>query len=180
MTHDGLITVDRARVWSLPDVPPPLLGAAVTPATAAWVGGWADGLITVNQPLDDLRQVLDAFRSEAGDDKPAVLQVHVSWAATDEEALRIAHEQWAPAIFGSPVGWALDLPQEFEEIASYVSPEDMHPSVLASSAAQQHVDWLAELAELGFDEVYVHHVGKQQAPFLDVYGSTVLPALRAA
>ncbi|GAA1975224.1 TIGR03885 family FMN-dependent LLM class oxidoreductase [Isoptericola halotolerans] len=179
VTHDGRVTVDRARLWSLPEVPPPLLGAAVTPATAGWVGQWADGIITVNQPLDVLREVLDAFRGGGGDGKPAVLQVHVSWAPTDDAARRLAHEQWAPAILGSPVGWLLDLPQELEEIAAYIDPDDMHPHVLASSDPGQHVDWLAELADLGFDEVYVHHVGQQQAPFLDLYGSDVLPALEA-
>lgn len=177
VTHDGLITVDRARIWSLPEVPPPLLGAAVTSATAKWVGGWADGLITVNQPLDALREVLDAFHAGGGEGKPARLQVHVSWASTDSEALRIAHEQWAPGILGSPVAWELNLPEEFESVATYISPDAMHPSVLASSDPGQHVAWLTELADLGFDEIYVHHVGQQQQDFLDVYRDRVLPAL---
>ena len=30
VTHEGLVRVDRARVWSLPDTPPPLVGAAVS------------------------------------------------------------------------------------------------------------------------------------------------------
>ena len=40
VSHDGLVTVDRARLWTLPAEPPPLLAAAVTPATARWA---ADG-----------------------------------------------------------------------------------------------------------------------------------------
>src|ERR687895_1507821 len=47
VSHDGLVTVDRARVWTLPDEPPPLVGAAVSVETAAAVAAWADGLITV-------------------------------------------------------------------------------------------------------------------------------------
>ena len=27
VSHDGLVTVDRARLWTLPDEPPPLIGA---------------------------------------------------------------------------------------------------------------------------------------------------------
>ena len=60
--------------------PPMLLGAAVSPATAAWVGGWADGVITMNQDPADLRALLDAFRSGGGGGKPAYLQAHVCWA----------------------------------------------------------------------------------------------------
>ena len=34
VSHDGLVTVDRARLWTRPETPPPLIAAAVTPATA--------------------------------------------------------------------------------------------------------------------------------------------------
>ncbi len=64
--HIGLVEVDRARVWSLPAKLPDLVGAAVSAATAERVGGWADGLITVLQPTDDLKRVLDAFRRGGG------------------------------------------------------------------------------------------------------------------
>src|ERR687895_553024 len=43
--HDGLVRVDRARLWPLPPEPPPLIGAAVSPQTARWCGEWADGLV---------------------------------------------------------------------------------------------------------------------------------------
>lgn len=179
VTHRGLVTVDRARLWTLPEIAPELHGAAVTAATAEWVAGWADGLITVNQPVDVLREVLAAFRAGGGEGKPTKLQVHVSWARSQDEAEALAYEQWAPALLGSPVAWELSLPSEFEHMAAYVRPGDVHPGVLASNDPEQHVAWLAELGELGFDEVYVHHVGQDQADFLDVYGSHVLPALEA-
>jgi probable non-F420 flavinoid oxidoreductase len=180
VTTDGLVTVDRARLWTRPEVPPALLGAAVTPATARWVGSWADGLITVNQPVEDLRRVIEAFREGGGDDRPVRLQVHVAWAPGDEAAHRLAHEQWAAVILGSPVAWDLQLPRDFEAVAAHVRVEDMHPHVLASADPQRHVAWLAELAALGFEEIYVHHVGQEQQAFLDVYGAEVLPALAGA
>src|SRR5690606_26724846 len=46
----GEVVVDRARLYSLPATPPPLFAAALSPETARWAGGWADGLITVTQP----------------------------------------------------------------------------------------------------------------------------------
>ena len=60
VSHDGLVTVDRARLWTRPDEPPALIGAAVSVETARWCAGWADGLITVNAAgrpprRDDLR-----------------------------------------------------------------------------------------------------------------------------
>lgn len=47
VTHDGLIRVEEARLYSRPRTPPMIVGAALSPETAEWMGGWADGLITV-------------------------------------------------------------------------------------------------------------------------------------
>jgi probable non-F420 flavinoid oxidoreductase len=132
VTHHGLVTVDRARIWDLPDEPPRLVGAAVSAQTAATAGGWADGLITINQPIDTLREVISSFR-ETGDDKPVYVQVHVSWAPTEDEALAIAHDQWRSNVFGTPLAWNLELPEQFDAAAKYVRPEDVRSSVVVSA-----------------------------------------------
>src|SRR3712207_2795041 len=85
LTRDGLVAVDRANLWTRPETPPPLIGAAVSPATAAWCAEWADGLVTVNAPEDRLREMTAAYR-DAGGRGPICLQVHLSWAATEAEA----------------------------------------------------------------------------------------------
>jgi probable non-F420 flavinoid oxidoreductase len=176
VSHDGLVRVDRARVWTLPEEPPPLIGAAVSPATAAWAAGWADGLVTVDQPLDDLRRVLAAYR-EAGGRGPAALQVHLSYAATDDEALAIAHDQWRTNVFAPPVCWDLEMVEHFDLAAERVRPEDVRRTVLVSSDPGQHAEWIAERSALGFDAVHLHHVGQTQDEFIDVFGAKVLPQL---
>ncbi len=175
--HDGLVRVDRARLWTLPPSPPPLFGAAVSAETAGWVGGWADGLITIAQPHDILRRVLDAFHDGGGEGKPAALQVHLSWAADEEEALRIAHDQWRTNVFGAPLAWDLATVEQFEQAAGHVRPEDMHDAVLISADLSRHVAWLQELEDLGFEELYLHHVGREQRAFVEAFGTEVLPEL---
>ena len=177
VTHDGLVRVDRARLWTRPAVPPPLLGAAVTEETARWVGGWADGLATIHRRPDRLRRVIEAFREGGGEGKPMVLQAHVSWAPTEEEALLIAHDQWRTNLFGPPVCWDLEMVEHFDEAARHVRPEDVRGGVLVSSDPAQHVAWIEEAAALGFDEVNLHHVGQEQGPFIEAFGRHVLPAL---
>jgi probable non-F420 flavinoid oxidoreductase len=176
VSHAGHVRVDRARLWTLPEVPPPLIGAAVSAETAAWVATWADGLVTVDQPLDQLRRVVGAYR-DAGGTGPAALQVHLSYAADDETALGIAHDQWRSNVVGPPVSWDIDSVEAFDVIGEQVRPADMHDSVLISSDPQQHAAWIAERADLGFDAVYLHHVGKEQQEFIDVFGTKVLPQL---
>jgi probable non-F420 flavinoid oxidoreductase len=175
---DGHVKVDRARVWSLPEEPPPLIGAAVSEETARTVGGWADGLITVNQPPETLERVVRAFR-EKGGDKPAYLQVHLSWADSEEQALEIAYEQWKTNVFGSALAWNLETPGQFDEAARFVRPEDVRRSVLVSSDVDQHLSWLTEYAEIGFDRIYLHHVGQEQRDFIRVFGERVLPEFDA-
>lgn len=176
VSHDGLVTVDRARLWTRPETPPPLIAAAVSAQTAAWAAEWADGLATVLQPVETLRKVLDAYRS-AGGRGPAVLQVHLSYAVDDSTALEIAHDQWRTNIFTPPVPWDLDHVTLFDEAAKHVPPEAMQGPVLVSSDPSRHVAWLQELSGLGFDEIYLHHVGQEQREFLDVFGQQVLPHL---
>ena len=175
VTHRGHVLVDRARVWSLPDQVPPLFGAAVSEETARVVGGWADGLITVRQPIEVLRRVIDAFREGGGDRKPVAVQVHLSWAEQEDAALAVAHDQWRTNVFGPELAWDLELPAQFDAAARTVRPEDVTGSVLVSADPSQHVKWLRELADLGVDALYLHHVGQEQDRFIEVFGEQVLP-----
>ena len=175
VTHDGLVRVDRARVWSLPKEAPLLFGAAVSEETAKVAGSWADGLITVRQPSDVLRRVIDAFRDGGGGRKPVAVQVHLSWAEDEETALAIAHDQWRNGALASDLAWNLELPAQFDEATKDVRPEDVTESVLVSADTAQHAKWLRELVDLGVDAIYLHHVGKEQDRFIDVFGEQVLP-----
>lgn len=176
VSHDGLVTVDRARLWTRPEVPPALIGPAVTPETAAWVASWADGLVTTNAPHEKLRTMVDAYRSHDGPG-PLRLQVHVSWAPTDDEAMALAHDQWRGNVFAPPVCWDLETVEHFDEVGDQVTPEQVREVVLVSSDLAQHAAWLAGFAELGFDEIAVHHVGREQEAFVHAYGEHVLPQL---
>lgn len=177
VSHDGLVKVDRARLWTLPDKTPKVLGAAVSVQTAGWVGQWADGLITVNQPNEHLRRMIDAFRAGGGEGKPIYLQVHLSYARDEQTALDIAHEQWRSNVFAPPVCWDLELPAHFDEASRFVRKDDMRDSVLISSEPARFVEWLTDLASLGFDGLYLHHVGVEQQEFIETFGERVLPML---
>jgi probable non-F420 flavinoid oxidoreductase len=176
VSHDGLVTVDRARLWTRPEQPPPLIGAAVSVETARWVADWADGLATVSQPVAHLREMVDVYRS-AGGRGPLVLQVHLSYAADEDTALAIAHDQWRTNVFAPPVCWDVDSAQTFDELAKHVPPEAIRDTVMVSADSGVHAERLNELIDVGFDEIYLHHVGQEQREFIDVFGSKVLPQL---
>jgi probable non-F420 flavinoid oxidoreductase len=176
VSHDGLVTVDRARLWEVPDPPPRLVGPAVTLESVPRVAAWADGLVTVNQPPEQLRRMVSAYR-DAGGRGPLALQVHLSWAETEDEAEWIAHDQWRSNVFPPPVCWDTETPEAFDAISEDVSMEKVRAVVDVSSDLAWHRDRLAEYADIGFDEVYLHHVGQAQERFLDAFGEHVLPEL---
>ena len=178
--HHGRVVVDRARLWTLPPEPPPLIGPAISVETAAWVGEWADGLVTVNQPREKLERMIAAFRENGGDGKRLAVQVHLSIADDEATALEIAHDQWRTNVFPPPLCWDLETVEQFDAASLHVRPEDVRGTVLVSSEPAKHVELIRELAALGFDEVYLHHVGREQRAFIDSFGEHVLPQFQEA
>ncbi|MFB8146892.1 TIGR03885 family FMN-dependent LLM class oxidoreductase [Microbacterium sp. NPDC056003] len=177
VSHDGHVRVHRARIWSLPDQPPPLFGAAVSAETAGWLAGRVDGLATVAQEPAALRRVVDAYRS-AGGAGPCTLQVHLSLAETDAAALALAKDQWRNGLIGPPEAWDFDQPEDFDAAVGEPDEGELRKAVLVDSDAASLAERITELTRIGFDRVYLHHVGKDQNAFLDRAASELLPALR--
>src|SRR4051794_11141495 len=97
--HDGdFYAVSRARLYTLPKAPPPILVAAAGPESAELAGRIGDGLIS---PAAD-KQILAAFQrssrtARAGAGRPRVGQVTVCWAKDPARARRVALEWWPTA-----------------------------------------------------------------------------------
>ncbi|GIJ47440.1 LLM class F420-dependent oxidoreductase [Virgisporangium aliadipatigenens] len=178
VSHDGLVKVDRARLWTRPDEPPPLIGAAVSVETARWCAEWADGLITVNAPEEHLRRMIDAYR-EAGGRGDLHLQLHLSWAPDEQTARAIAHDQWRSNVFPPPVCWDLDTAEHFDVVSEHTPVEAVAQVVHISADLNRHTEYLRKCADLGFDQIMLHHVGQELEGFVDAFGAKVLPQLKA-
>src|SRR3712207_8494569 len=58
--------VERAKIWSLPEQQPALIGPVMSVPTARRHADWADGFITINQPHETLRELTGAYRDAGG------------------------------------------------------------------------------------------------------------------
>jgi probable non-F420 flavinoid oxidoreductase len=179
VSHDGLVTVDRARVWSRPAERPDLVAAAVSTETAARAADWADGLITVNQQEGGDRRALTAYRDQGGKGQ-ARLQLHVSWAPSEDEAVEIAMQQWRSNVYGAPVAWDTNSVEAFDELGRHATEDDVRRAVHVSSALESHVERIRQAFDDGFDAVMVHFVGTSQSDFIDAFGAEVLPRFTTA
>jgi coenzyme F420-dependent glucose-6-phosphate dehydrogenase len=175
VTHSGLIDVHEAKLYTRPKKPPALFGAAISAESAAWVGGWADGLITIARPESELRQVVMNFREGGGEGKPMFLQSALSFESSEEEALAAAHRNWRTnAVPSSEFYSDTGSPELFDAATSFVRPEDMRSSVRVSADPGQHRAWLQADSDLGFDRTYVHSVGTNQLRFIEDFAVKVL------
>ncbi len=177
VTHEGLIMVEDARLYTLPETPPRIVGAALTVKTAGWLGSWADGIITVSHPVEQLKEMIKAFRENGGEGKKLILKVQLSYDKTDDEALEGAFTQWKTNIFKSHMLSQLRTPDQFEAAAEFVTPEVMHEHVRISSNLDRHIEWINEYISLGFDEIVLHNVNRKHEQFIEDFGSKVLPKL---
>ncbi|PSR55747.1 LLM class F420-dependent oxidoreductase [Adhaeribacter arboris] len=177
VNHQGYVTVQEAKLYTLPAYLPPVMGAAITPATAEWVGSWADGLLTISKPPEELQEVVEAFRRGGGAGKPLYLKVQLSYDSTLEKARQGAHEQWKNNIFPSVLLAEVPTPAGFDAAGTMVKPEEMEPHVRISPKSEDHLKWLQQDIDLGFTRLYLHNVNREQEQFIQTFGQYVLPEL---
>jgi G6PDH family F420-dependent oxidoreductase len=174
--------MESTRLWTMPEQAPEILVATAGPITAKRAGRVADGLITVGAPLEKIAGLFERFDAgvrESGRDPepmPKVLQLHLSWAPTDEEALANAMDQWPNGGMKFPKG-DIRSPHDFAAMAALVRPEDFAGRMVISADPDEHRAAIQRHIDLGFDRVYLHNVGRNQAQWIEVFGADVLPKL---
>jgi probable non-F420 flavinoid oxidoreductase len=178
VTHHGRVTVEHAKLYTLPQKLPLLYGAAVTLETAEWVGSWADGLATIHKPLDELKETVEAFRRGGGKGKPMILKVQLSYAHDEEEAIKGAYDQWRTNIFQGTVLGDLYKVEQFDALGEFVTIEKLKEMVNISSDVQVHIDFIKSYIDLGFDTIILHNVNRDQETFISDFGERVLPFVK--
>jgi G6PDH family F420-dependent oxidoreductase len=173
-SHEGAYyTVHNARVYTLPDEPPPIYMAAGGKRSAKLAGQIADGIIATAPE----EEVLEEFDAAGGAGKPRFGQLTVCWADDEASARKTAREWWPNAALKGELSQELPLPAHFEQATEDVTEEQIAESVVCSPDARRHVEELRKFVDAGFDHVYIHQVGPDQEGFQRFYEREVLPAL---
>lgn len=177
VTRHEPVTVERARLYTLPESRPPVIGAALSVETAQWLAEWADGMITIATPDQACdRERIEAFRA-AAPDKPVYLKVQLSYAESYEDALVGAHDQWRTNAIPGPVTQALRTPEEYDELGDAFDKDHVAEHVRVSADLDEHIAWLRDDIDLGVDALYLHNVNTNQTEFIDDFAEHVLGAL---
>lgn len=165
--------VENARLYSLPDEPPPILVAVAGDRSTDLAAELGDGLVGTSPKAE----TIERFRARGGDGKPTYGQLHVCWAPSEEEARRTALEWWPNAATSGSHAFELPLPAHFEETTELVDEGDIAASVPCGPDPQRYLEAIGEYVEAGYEHVYVHQIGPGQEGFFDFCSREILPQL---
>ena len=167
-------TVDHARVYTLPDQPPPVYVSGFGPKAIELAGRIGDGYVGTSPDAD----LLERFHKAGGSGKPTQGGFKVCYADDESTAVRTAHRLWANSGLPGELAQVLPSPKHFEQ-ASQLVTEDMTAKAVACGAdADQHLQQARSFIDAGYDEIYVANMGPHYKGCIDLWRDEVLPELR--
>jgi G6PDH family F420-dependent oxidoreductase len=166
--------VQNARIFTLPDEPPPIHVAASGQRMAERAGRIGDGLIGTSPDPG----LVEAYRDHGGDG-PRFGQMTMCWARSEAEARRTAHRWWPTAGLQGEVTQELPNPAQFTELVGIVTEDQVAAAITCGPDAEVHLARIRAYLDAGFDHVYLHQVGPDQDGFLDFARRDLLPTVSA-
>jgi G6PDH family F420-dependent oxidoreductase len=163
-------TVEHARLYSLPDEPPPIHMSGFGPKAIALAARIADGYITV---APDPAALVDYRRQDGRGTAQGGMKV--CWAEDEAEARRTAHRLWPNEGLPGELAQVLPTPEHFEQVSTLVSEEMVAEAVPCGPDPERHAAAIQEFLDAGYDDVYVQQIGSDQGGFLRFYERKVLP-----
>jgi G6PDH family F420-dependent oxidoreductase len=169
--------VESAKVWDLPDAPPPIGIAVSGTASCRLAGRHADVMIAV-EPRPELGEMFD---NAGGVGKPRVGQIAVSYDPDPELAVRRAMDQFRWFTGGWRVNAELPVPASFDAASRTVRAEDVSTQMPCGADVERHVAAIREFEAAGFTQIALVQVGGDtQEEFISWAATELLPALRAS
>jgi G6PDH family F420-dependent oxidoreductase len=161
-SHEGKhYTVHDARIYTLPDEPPPVHVAVSGAKSIALAAKAADGMVAT-QP--DPRLTRD-YEAAAGPGKPKYGQVAVSVDDDESRARRFAHERFRFSAPGWKVMSELPNPINFEAATAHVREEDVAEMISCGPDLDRHAEAIRQWTDAGFDQVAVVQVADPERFF---------------
>jgi G6PDH family F420-dependent oxidoreductase len=161
-------TVENARVYDLPDEPPPVLVSAFGPKALKLAARIGDGFVTMSPDKDSI----DSYREQGGKG-PVHAGTKVCYGPSQEEALKTVLRLWPNEGLPGELAQILPTPKHFEQACELVTAEQIKTPTGPDIDA--HVQSLRQYEEAGVDELYVQQVGPDKDAFFSEWAPEVLP-----
>jgi G6PDH family F420-dependent oxidoreductase len=170
--HDGrYYMIENARIYTLPDEPPPILVSGFGPKSIRLAGQIGDGYMNVAPD----GEMLSLFRSSGGGDKPAHGAFKVCYGQDRDECVRTAHRTWPNEGLPGELAQVLPTPTHFEQAVELVTEDMISDSIPCGPDPEQHREMIRQFEKAGYDEVYVQQIGTGHEEFFRLYHEEILP-----
>jgi G6PDH family F420-dependent oxidoreductase len=166
---------ESAKLWDLPDSPPPIGIAVSGQQSCDLAGRLADMMIAV-EPESSLIEMFDAA---GGSGKPRVGQVPVCFDDDRDAAMKRAHSLFRWFGGGWKVNAELPGPAGFDAASQYVTPENVAEQIPCGRDVDEFVEKVRPFADAGFSHVALVQIGgEHQQSFIEWAKAELLPKLR--
>ncbi len=165
--------VDNAKLFDPPAEPPPIIVSAFGPKALELAARIGDGYWGHSPD----KELVSKFDEGSGRERPKYAQLNLCWAEDVGVARKTVHEIWPNS--GIPGQLSQDLPtwSHFEEAAAMVSEDEATKSVPCGPDVGPVLESVREYVEAGYDHLYFHQIGPDQAGFLRFWTDELKPTL---
>jgi G6PDH family F420-dependent oxidoreductase len=166
--HGRHYTVENARIYDLPEPPPPILVSGFGPKAIEVAARIGDGFCTTSPDKD----AIALYRSEGGKG-PVHAGTKVCFMPDEQQARETAYRIWPNESLPGELAQVLPTPAHFEQACELVTPDMLSTPV--GPDLDKHIASLQEYADAGVDELFVQQIGPEQDAFFDEWARQVLP-----
>jgi G6PDH family F420-dependent oxidoreductase len=174
--HGRFFDVDSAKLWDVPERPPPIGVAASGAQSCLLAATMGDALIAVEPDA----RLVDRFAQQGGEGKPTIGQLPLCFDLDRNRAIERAHALFRWFSGGWKVNAELPGTKAFAASSSHVRPEDVAKAIPCGSDVHEVVKAVRHFEDAGFTDLALVQIGgDDQEPFLDWWEAELLPALRS-
>jgi G6PDH family F420-dependent oxidoreductase len=171
VSHRGThYTVENARIYTLPQQPPPVYVSGFGPKATDVAARIGDGYVNTSPSKELVQRYVDG-----GGKGPKMAGMKVCWGEDEETCLKMAHDLWRTSGVPGELSQELPTPEHFEQASELVTPESLTEKIPCGPDPEKIASVIQKYVDAGYDELYINQIGPDQEGFFDMFKRDLAP-----
>jgi coenzyme F420-dependent glucose-6-phosphate dehydrogenase len=175
----------KAKLFTPPVNPIPMIVSALAPHGGEFAGKYGDGLWSVGGKQPDLyHELIKNFEDgarQAGKNPstmPRLIEINVGYGNDIDATIQEQLKYWAGAYIPALYDQNIYTPAMSQENGQVLGPDSIKNAGCFSSNPQDHIDFVRQYIDYGFDCIIFHFAGPNHQEFIQNYSRDVVAKLR--